>query len=308
MKIVDLHCDTISETYNKIESLWENNGQFDLKRALKVNIGVQFFALFTMPADCNTALREILKQLDRFYQELEKNADHLYLICQKADIKKEENQNKIGGVVHLEGGEALGNDLEVLRLLHRLGLRSLGLTWNKRNYLADGVDEGDSAGGLSQKGREVIKEMNRLGIILDLSHLSEKAFFDAFDYCENPLMVTHANARAICNHRRNLSDLQLKTLAAHGGIVGLNQVSSFVKEGNCNIDDFFDHIVYIAELIGCEFIALGSDFDGAENVVLAGVEGYQEIEQNLSRRGFNRRETEMIMEANALRVIEAVLK
>ncbi|MEN6349032.1 MAG: dipeptidase [Syntrophomonas sp.] len=307
MKIVDLHCDTVSETYNKIESLWENKCHFDIKRALKAGVVVQFFALFTMPADCNTALRKILKQLDKLYQEMERYSDYIYPVFKAEDIDIEENHQKIGGIIHLEGGEALGTDPEILRTLYRLGLRSLGLTWNQRNYLADGVAEGEGAGGLSLKGREILKEMNRLGIILDLSHISEKAFFDALEYCEKPLMVTHANAQAVCNHCRNLSDRQLKTLADHGGVVGLNQVSSFVKEGKANIDDFLDHAVYIADLIGSEFIALGSDFDGAENIVLPGVEGYMEMEQHLYRRGFNKEEAEMILGANALRVIKTVL-
>jgi len=307
MKIVDLHCDTVSLIYEKNESLWGNTRHFDVKRAVKSNIGIQFFALFTMPSDFNYVLRQIFKQIDKFYLEFEKNYHYLFLINKFNDINKNENKNKIGCLLHLEGGEALGTDVEILRILYRLGLRSLGLTWNYRNQLADGVGEDNFAGGLSKKGREVIKEMDKMGIILDLSHISVKSFYDALGCYEKPVMVTHANARALCNHRRNLDDSQLKALASNGGIIGVNQVSSFITEGVCKVDNLLDHIVYIAELIGIEHVALGSDFDGADSIVMSGVEEYINWEELLSKRGFSHQEIKMVLSANALRVMKAVL-
>lgn len=308
MKIVDLHCDTISAIYERNEQLLENKGHFDIKRALQAGIKVQVFALFTMPAESNLALRQILKQIDKYNLEISKNLNYLYQINQYEDIEKPGNASKIGCILHLEGGEALGTDVELLRVLYKLGLRSLGLTWNNRNYLADGLYEKEKAGGLSNKGREIIAEMNKLGMLLDLSHIAEPGYYDAFEYYQHPILVSHANARALCPHWRNLDDRQLKTLAVNGGVVGINQVADFVKEdGLCNFDDLLDHIVYIAELIGIEHVGLGSDFDGADHIVLPGVQGYSDLEQKLLKRGFNPREVEMVLGGNALRVIEAVM-
>lgn len=309
MKIIDMHCDTISAIYAKDEELLENNGHFDIKRALAVSIKVQIFALFTMPAESNHALRQILKQLDKFQLELGKNPEYLYQVNSYQDIENSSAEQKIGGILHLEGGEALGIDTEILRQLYRLGLRSLGLTWNNRNQLADGLYEGEKAGGLSLKGREIIAEMNKLGMILDLSHLAVRGFYEALEYYQYPVMVSHANARALCKHWRNLDDQQLKALASNGGVIGINQVVNFVKdgEGSCKLDELIDHIVYIAGLIGIEHVGLGSDFDGAEHIVLPGVEGYGELEQQLFKRGFSQREAALVLGENALRVIKAVI-
>lgn len=307
MKIVDLHCDTISLIFEKRQSLFVNNGHFDIKRAQGSKIALQFFALFSMPADCNTCMRQILKQIDKFYLELERNSEYLFLLRDYSDINKELDAEKIACLLHLEGAEALGTDEEILRILYRLGLRSIGLTWNNRNLLADGVGEGKYAGGLSLKGRQIIKEMSKMGIILDLSHISEKSFFDALDYYDKPVLVSHANARALCNHRRNLNDSQLKALALNGGVIGVNQVADFVKKEQPSIDDLLDHIVYIADLIGVDHVGLGSDFDGADKIVMKGIEEYANWESLLSARSFTQQEIEKILGKNALRVIKAVL-
>ncbi|MEN6461997.1 MAG: dipeptidase [Syntrophomonas sp.] len=307
MKLVDLHCDTVSAIFEKQESLFSNSGQYDIERALQANLGWQFFALFTMPDDCNTVLRNVLKQVDKFHSEVELNTQHLYHLKRYEDINKYENHNKIGCLLHLEGGEAIGNDLEMVSLLYRLGLRSMGLTWNHRNLLADGVAEGSSAGGLSVKGKRVVDEMNRLGIILDLAHISETCFFDALEYYDKPVLVSHANTRMLCDHRRNLTNDQLHALADHKGVIGVTQVSDFVKENGATLDDLINHIAYIAELIGVEHVALGSDFDGADSMVIADVKGYEVLPGCLRKRGFNPDEIEMILKDNALRVMKQVL-
>ncbi len=282
-----------------------NNYHFDLLRARKANILVQFFALFTMPTDSVIALKNVLLQIEKFLIELEKNKNHLYLIKSFADIEK--NLNRIGAILHLEGAEAIGRDIELLNFLYRLGLRSMGLTWNYRNFLASGVSDGDDAGGLSKLGKKVLREMEELGIILDLSHISERAFFDSFDYYRKPIMVTHSNVQGICPHPRNLSDAQLRILAQNDGIIGINQVSSFVGHNNPGVKDLVKHIKYVADFIGTKHLALGSDFDGATNIIMSGVEEYSNWENILSDAGFSSPEIDMILYKNALRIIENIL-
>ncbi|MDD2509709.1 MAG: dipeptidase [Syntrophomonas sp.] len=307
MQIVDLHCDTISEITVRNEALLNNRRHFDLERAKKAGICLQIFALFSSSREADSSLREILIQIDKFYHELEQNYLRVFQILGSNELQKVGQTDKIACLLHLEGAEAIGTDLAVFRQLCRMGLRSIGLTWNYSNQLAGGIAEGGNAGGLTRYGKDIIKEIERSGILLDLSHISEQAFFEALDYYNLPVMVTHANARAICNHPRNLSDEQLKVLAENGAVIGLNQVAHFVKEGKATLEDFLNHAVYISDLIGVKHLALGSDFDGTDSLVLPGVEAYATLEQGLHDRGFLPQEVEMILQRNALRVMKRVL-
>lgn len=306
--LIDLHCDTISHLYKTGAALRSNQAQYDLIRARAAGVSLQFFAMFTRPAESNTCLREVLKQLDRYWLEIDNNSTELYPILQRNDLSNAQSQDKIGCLLHLEGAECLGGDLEILRVLQRSGLRSMGLTWNDRNLLADGGGEGARAGGLSRKGRQTIQEMDRLGILLDLAHISTASYYQALELYPKPVLVTHANARALCPHWRNLDDEQLKALAQKGGVVGITQVNDFIKEGGfATIEDMLDHIVYISDLVGVEHVGLGSDFDGADDMVLEEVSQYARMPDLLARRGFALREIEMILGGNAVRVITAVL-
>lgn len=308
MRIVDLHCDTISSIQRSGQSLYDNSCHFDIKRAQKAGIGLQFFALFTMPQGRNESLRQILKQVEKYHHELELYQDYLQPVYTYEDIITADSTGKMACVLHLEGAEALGNDSEILGLLYRLGLRSIGLTWNNRNLLADGVGEEPGAGGISNKGKDIIYLMEELGIMLDLSHISIKSYYDALQLYRKPVLVTHANARALCNHRRNLDDNQLKALAENGGVIGVNQIPEFIKEdGKLELNDLLDHVAYISDLIGVKHVALGSDFDGDDVLLMRGVEEYWQWPQILAGRGFTPAEINMILSENALRVIKTIL-
>lgn len=307
-RIVDLHCDTISSLQKNGQSLWDNHCHFDLKRAQKAGMGLQFFALFTMPGSMNESLRQILKQVEKYHHELDQYRDYVQPVYTYEDIITANITGKMACVLHLEGADALGDDSEILSLLYRLGLRSLALTWNNRNLLADGVGEEPGAGGISSKGKDIIYLMEELGIILDLSHISVQSYYDALKLYNKPVLVSHANASTLCNHRRNLNDSQLKALAENGGVIGINQVPEFIKEdGKPQLNDLLDHVTYIADLIGVEYIALGSDFDGADVLLMQGVEEYSRWPQLLADRGFTPVEIDMILNENALRVIKAVI-
>ncbi|HWP96195.1 MAG TPA: dipeptidase [Syntrophomonadaceae bacterium] len=308
MKIIDLHCDTLSKLVENRASLFCNTLHFDIERALRAGVRVQFLAFFTPPAAAHVGLRQVLLQWERFLLALEEHSSAIYQIMGRKDLDAQENQERLGCLLHLEGGEALGEDTELLHILHHMGLRSLGLTWNPANLLAGGVDAEGEQARLTGKGREMLREMDRLGIILDLSHIAPQAYFEALETYERPVMVTHGNVYQLCPHRRNLNDEQLRALADHGGVIGLNQVNDFVRQtGGASTADFLDHAAYVADLIGVEYLALGSDFDGADRVVLPGVEAYEALPQLLSERGFTAQEVEMILSKNALRVMNQVI-
>lgn len=306
MKIVDLHCDTISAIWDKDENLYSNSCHFDILRASAVGLTLQFFALFSIPSDRNTALRNTLLLAEKYLSQLEEYSNYLYPVKSVSDIHNNRENNKIGCLLHLEGAECLGSDISILEILYRLGFRSIGLTWNRRNLLADGIGE-TNGGGISDKGKEMIEVMDKLGIILDLAHISENGYFEALEHYSKPVIISHANARSLCPHRRNLTDQQLLNLAEHGGIVGVNQVADFVSLEKPSVDKFIDHIVYIAELIGIEHVALGSDFDGAEDVVLNGIQEYKLLPAGLIKRGFSDDEIRRILSENALQTIELII-
>lgn len=307
MKIVDLHCDTISRLFKNGESLLSNSGQYDIKRAIEGGICLQYFALFTMPDNSDAALRKMLLMINYYHTALETYDDYLSPVYSYGDLISALDQNKIGCMLHMEGAASLADNVEILDLFYRLGLRSLGLTWNHRNLLADGVGEDPEGGGLSKAGKRVVKKLEELGMVLDLAHISEKGFYDAIEIYHKPVFVTHANARALCPHKRNLTDRQLQVLAENRGLVGVTQVNDFVSEGDASIEKMLDHICYIADLIGVKHIALGSDFDGADDMVISDVSGYSKMEALLSGRGFSAEEIRGILSGNALAAMQVVL-
>jgi membrane dipeptidase len=307
MKIADLHCDTISYLQQNELCLASNYGQFDLERAIQAGIKLQFFAMFTRPDEPNRTLRFVLKQLLKFYQEMEANKNLIERICAYEDITAANQAGKIGAVLHLEGAECLGDDLDIFYLLYRAGLRSIGLTWNARNQFASGAAEGDAGGGLSKLGRRLAIEMDHLGVIMDLSHMSKEAFYDSMEYYSKPVLVTHANSFSLCPHPRNLDDEQLKKLAEHGGLIGITQVADFVSLERKDYDAMLDHMVYIADLIGVEYLALGSDFDGADDMIINEVGGYEFLPEMIQKRGFTAAETEKILFGNVLKNLKQIL-
>jgi len=307
LPIADLHCDTISFLTQNQLRLACNHGQYDLQRAAQAGIGLQFFAMFTMPDEPDRALRAISKQLNRFYQEVEANEEKIKLVTSFQDIKTADQAGKISAILHLEGAECLGSDLDTLHLLYRWGLRSIGLTWNARNQFACGVAEGDAGGGLSKLGRMLAEEMDQLGMVMDLAHMAKASFYDVLEYYNKPVLATHANSFRLCPHPRNLDDDQLKKLAEHRGLIGITQVADFVGMERQDEAAMLDHLVYIADLIGVDHVALGSDFDGADKMIIKDVSGYQQLPQLMKKRGFSQEETEKILYRNVVNTLASIL-
>lgn len=311
--VVDGHCDTILEMFKTNRSLKNHSvdGHVDLQRLIEGGVRVQFFAAFIesiyKPFNC---LTRVMQLIDYFYHQIEACDDLIRVGLSKTKIKKYIRDGKLVAILGIEGGEALNGDLSVLRNLYRLGVRLLGLTWNQRNQLADGADENNTGGGLTKFGVQVVKEMNRLGMMIDLSHISERGFWDVLEKSSDPVIVSHANCYKLCNHQRNLKDEQIKALAAKGGMMGMSFVPEFLGAGNTDIDDLVNHIVHVAGLVGTDILALGSDFDGI-NQTTKGLEDctcYPSITGKLLERGFTKNEVRAIMGKNMLRFINLVIK
>lgn len=313
-QIIDAHCDTVglfnvdNNQYNFTRR--NKTGHLDLPRMREGGIKLQFFALYVKEEYIQIgALRYCMQLLDNYYQTMEQCKTDLQTIYTAADLQDAMKGSKTAALLSVEGGEALEGELAALRMLFRLGIRSLGLTWNHQNQLATGVGKGVQGDGLTAFGRQVVREMNKLGMLIDLAHINEQGFYDAIAESSDPVIVSHSNARALCDHPRNLSDDQLRKIKEVNGVIGLNLYPKFVAAEKATISKLLDHFVYIAEVAGIDYIGIGADFDGIDQVIpgLEDVTKMPLLIDELSKRGFGAAEIEKITSKNFLRVLEKVL-
>lgn len=311
--VFDAHADTIAiDVVEGRRHLTETGrgGHVDLPRLSAGGVTVQVFTLFVPPAVPTpyNALRA-LTILDALYEEVKLAPDAFVWVRRASDIDEALRRRKLGIVVSLEGCEVLAGSLSMLRAFYRLGVRAAGLTWNARNELADGVGEARGA-GLTAFGREVVAEMNRLGMVVDVSHLSESGFWEVVELSSHPVIASHSNARALCDHVRNLTDDQIRALAKKGGVMGINFFPGFLRQdGPARIDDVVRHIDYVVELVGPDHVGLGSDYDGISTVP----EGLEDpsrlpaLTEALARRGYDDETIRKILGENFARVFRVVL-
>lgn len=266
MNIFDGHCDVLFRM-NK-----DRNLLFDKASGLHINYdmlkvtggkSIQCFALFVddvIPQEAK--YRNVLDMIDLFHQQIIEPHDDIIFVQSKKDIDQLE-ENQIGAMLTLEGCDAIEADIVKLRTLFRLGVRSVGLTWNHSNASADGALEPRGA-GLSKFGFEVVNENNKHKVWTDVSHLCERSFWDVLETAKYPI-ASHSNARALCDHPRNLTDEQAKALFQKNGVIGVTFVPHFLTEkGQATMDDILRHIEHFCECGGEEKICFGSDFDGIE--------------------------------------------
>lgn len=312
MIIVDTHCDTVTKIMEKRENLYANKSHIDIERLSEAGSYVQFFAAFIEPVYCQAyAMKRAIQIFDKYFEQLEIYKDSITSCCNYSDIMNAIKNKKVAAVLSIEGGDALQGDLSALRVFYRLGVRSICLTWNHRNEIADGVADAASGGGLTPFGRDVVKEMNRLGMIVDVSHLAEKGFWDVVDTSKAPIIASHSNAKKICGHRRNLTDEQIMALKDNGGVMGINLCPGFLNDsGKAALKDIIAHIEYIEGLSGPDHIGLGADFDGIDETP-EGVEGVQHMERilnELQKLNYSQEVIEKLAGGNFLRVIKEVMK
>ncbi len=313
LTVVDSHCDTILEVAKGKRRLGQasSSGHLDLARMREGGVGVQFFAAFIEPVyKPFNSLARVLQLIDTFYTEVDSCTGAVAPGLTTDQIKNDLQAGRIIAVLGIEGGEAVHDGLGVLRVLYRLGVRWLGLTWNERNQLADGIEEGISGGGLTNFGREVIREMNRLGMIIDLAHIAEAGFWQALEVSQFPVMVSHANCYKLCKHRRNLHDDQIRALAETGGVLGLTFVPDFLGRSRASLSGFLDHVDHAAGLVGTGHLAIGSDFDGiAETPAgLADCRCYPGITAGLMERGYTEDQIRGILGENMLGLMAKVFQ
>lgn len=263
--IIDGHTDVLCKyLFNDELNFYKDSSDLQLNypNMVKSDMHAQIFAIY-IPANINDKFKAAIQSIDCFYQKIVKDSQMFNIARSYEDIEKSIKDDKKIGILSLEGADSIEGDIGKLRTFYRLGVRAIGLTWNFANEVADGVME-KRGGGLTNFGYEVIEEMNRLGMMIDVSHLSEQGFWDVINISNTPIMASHSNAKSVFNHPRNLTDEQIKAIIKCNGMIGVTYVRDFTSNNvNPSINDLLFHIDHIVNLGGEKNIGFGSDFDGA---------------------------------------------
>lgn len=313
--LIDLHCDTILECHlsQGKRALGSSDLCIDIEKMKRAGSLAQVFALYVDMKKHENPMQNCLDMLDLFYNELDKNSEVIAFAASYEDIERNKKEGKMSALLAIEEGAALNGSVANLRNFYRLGVRFMTLLWNYPNQLGypnfkfEHKDE-----GLTEFGMQVVEEMNKLGMLIDVSHLSDAGFYDVARLSKQPFLATHSNARACTDHPRNLTDEMIKLLAEKGGIMGLNFESFFLNEGEptaiSTVDDMTRHLKHIKKVGGIEVMAIGTDFDGTSHTSeIANISEMDKLKAALKLNGFTEEEIDKIYYKNALRLIKEVL-
>lgn len=306
--VLDLHCDTAFELWKRKEGLLVNSCHIDLARASTLMHHHQFYAFCTYGAkgaEYGLPTPQVLfeQMLERFCTELSKNADRICICRNIQDLIQTNKMKKSAAFLSLEGAEAIDCDEGRLEELKELGFTMLSLTWNSPNALAGSCH---SEEGLTARGKSFVRRAQALGFLIDVSHLSDKGFWDLVTITQAPLIASHSNSRTVCNHCRNLTDEQFKVICNIDGIVGLNLYAPFLHEsGKASYDDVRRHIEHFLELGGKHHLCMGADLDGCEQLPegMLDITGINELAKHLINGGIDETLMLNILNNNAVRFL-----
>lgn len=303
--VFDLHCDTANELIGlgggECSELKSNRAHIDLERAGKLPGYAQCFACFTTLSQKANPVDIFEKKLAAILREVEKNKNIIRQAFSADEIGKNLEKGKISAILTIEGPAGFGFDPELLEDLYKIGFRMSSLGWNEKNPLTGSHITGD---GLTDQGRAYVKEMQRLGMIVDVSHISDEGFWDIINITEAPVVATHSNSRNICNVSRNLTDDMFRAICNTGGVVGINLYPDFLGD-SADIDTVCDHIFHFLEMDpNAEHISLGGDLDGVDYLPreFDGVQDYPKLSARLLERGLTEEMVLNIFWNNALGV------
>ncbi len=289
MRYFDLHCDTVSRAYTEKKTLYDGDLHINAVKAKNIERYEQCFALWLSDELRGEAAFSLCKKMMKYYES------------QMKDLKELGVRNLIGHLT-IENGSALGGDIGNLQYFKDKGVKIMSLTWNGENDLASGVN---ARGGLKPPGKEAVKEMARLGMTLDVSHLNERGFYEVCLIDNIKIIATHSNCYDICPHRRNLKKWQVRELISRGGLIGLNFYPPFLGTGKVSVfEKIRENIEYLLSLGGENSIAFGSDFDGADMAPqLDGIDKIGKLREYLQSSGFGEEVVEKIFYENAVRIM-----
>lgn len=315
LEIIDLHCDTIMDCYFKGAALKNREGHINIQKLRDGGCMAQALALFIptdgkVGRDGKTPPWDIyLGMLESWNKNVEENSDVIRRAFSADDIRRNAADGFMSALLTVEDGIGIDGRMERLEKMYSDGVRMLTLTWNWENSIGfpNSKDAQLHARGLKPFGLEVVKRMNELGMIIDVSHLSEGGFRDVVRTSSKPFVASHSCARALCNHQRNLTDEQLRALADKGGVVGINFNAPFLTEDTkySHADDVIKHMLHFRDVAGVDAIAWGSDFDGIDSIL--DFEDYSGMPRLVSmlEKHFTDDEIDKINHGNFLRVLDA---
>ncbi|WP_313346889.1 dipeptidase [Sedimentibacter sp.] len=320
---IDTHNDTMlrvidSNTWLPVNNIGNllSNAQLDIPKMEAGGLDVAFFGSYTSGyTQIGRAGSRLLSLINALHWTERMNSEKFGLAFSVNEIEELAREGKSVGVPTIEGAYSLEeyNAIELLNQYYDLGIRVVGLCWSNSNSLGEGVNEKyvdgtPSEGGLTNLGVEVVKEMNRLGMIVDVSHMNEETFWDVIEVAEAPIMASHSNVMGLFEHARNLTDEQIIAIANTNGIVQQNFYAGYLGPvGDRDLKKLVDHIEYVIDLVGIDYVGLGSDFDGGGMPVdLPNASFYYRITEELVERGYKKSEIEKILGKNTLRVMKEV--
>lgn len=329
MKVADMHCDTISEllairrSSGQTASLRQNQLHIDIAKMRAGDYLLQNFALYVNKEACDNPWEEAVQLWRLYEQEIQENTDAIGKVLTYADIEENEQNGKLSALLTVEEGGICGGDVSQLHRLYDMGVRMVTLTWNYPNELGFPNLQGrteqdlyipDTVHGLTEKGVEFVKEMEYLGIVTDVSHLSDAGFWDVVTHTSRPFVASHSNAREICPCVRNLTDDMIRTIGERGGIIGLNFCADFLtapvqgRSAPGTIESIVKHARHMVNVGGMECVGLGSDFDGIPtHAELPAADRMPLLDEALKQAGFTEGEREKLFSQNVLRVYREFL-
>ena len=309
--VFDLHCDTalalLGRDMKQKGSLRKNQLHIDLERAATLGCYAQCFACFTTPFMEKwhglSPMTVFERELEGIMLQIQQNSDLISQAFTPEQIEENRQNGKMSAILTIEGPAGFGFDPQMLEMLYKAGFRISSLGWNESNVLAGSHKTGE---GLTDLGKEYVREAQRLGMLVDVSHLSDQGFWDLMEITQAPIIATHSNSRAVCDVSRNLTDDMFKAICQTGGVAGFNQCAPFVGQ-QPDLDTVCDHILHFLELDPeGKHIALGGDLDGCDELPKGfdGVQSYPSMAQRLMERGVSEQMIDDIFWNNALGVMK----
>lgn len=322
--LFDIHGDIWTDvTVKRQKGLKNVIRDYHLERFKKGNMAGGIFVIWIDPPHDERPKERLHESIKAMSSEIWENQDILKVIYNKDDFYQAIKENKLAVLLGLEGLSGIGEDVEWIYTLYQLGFRHATLTWNEQNPLATGA-RGDVNRGLTTLGKDAIRIMESLGMILDVSHANDKTFWDVYNATTKPFIASHSNSRALCNVPRNLTDDQIKAIGEKDGLIGINAFNEFIHQDRDKrtVDYLINHIEHIANLIGIDHVALGFDFfeyiendtsDTFTDDPYVGTVGIEDISKGnnlvskLGERGFSKEDIEKIGYKNFLNLMDRVL-
>ena len=308
MDLFDGHCDTILRCYLEGGGLRRQAGHLDLERRRGKGRWAQFFATFGSPEDMpGRSLWEVfLEEYALFRSEMDANADLVAFCRTGEEARAAFAAGKTAAFLSAEGAELLDCDPDKLRLAHRMGVRIVNITWNHPNALS-GTNAEEPDRGLSEQGRAFVKTMGELGMLVDVSHLSDPGFWDVMEITDRPVVATHSNTRAIFPHPRNLTDAQFTAIINTNGVAGLNMYAGFLGD-DPDFDTVVSHLEHFLALGGENNVSMGGDWDGITQMPrgMSGIQDMEKLYEHLLRRNYSESLLEKVFYFNLMRVVNEV--